>query len=276
MDSEIDDIPVTPPPEPALLEISNPPSDENFSLTIDKYKSAIRDGYKSDRLFSKALKLLDSNPIYRLNPDSGLLYQVRSPNDLRLCIPDVKVTTSSGKKERIRTVLIDHVHHVLGHFGPKKTLTAMNRYFYWKTLIFDVVSHVKRCHDCQVTPTARRGLAQPLPTPQQPWSIISMDFMAGLPTSQDDLGAKFDSVYVVVDTFSNICHIIPTTKNVTAQQVARLYFDNIYRLHGLPKAIISDRDSKFTGDFWSTMQKLVGTPPHRFFLPSMKIFCGAP
>src|SRR5438046_1020245 len=54
-------------------------------------------------------------------------------------------------------------------------------------------------------------------------------------------------------------HIIPTTKNVTAQQVARLYFDNIHRLHGLPRAIISDHDSKFTGDFWSTMQKLVGT-----------------
>ena len=51
----------------------------------------------------------------------------------------------------------------------------------------------------------------------------------------------------------------PTTKNVTAQQVARLYYDNIYRLHGLPKAIISDRDTKFTGDFWSTMQKLFGT-----------------
>ena len=76
-----------------------------------------------------------------------------------------------------------------------------------------------------------------------------MDFMTGLPTSQDDSGGKFDSVYVVVDTFSKMCHIIPTTKNVTAQQVARLYFDNIYRLHGLPRAIISDRDSKFTGDF---------------------------
>jgi len=86
-----------------------------------------------------------------------------------------------------------------------------------------------------------------------------MDFMTGLPTSQDDSGTKFDSVYIVVCTLSKMCHIIPTTKNVTAQQVARLYYDNIYRLHGLPKAIISDRDAKFTGDFWSTMQRLFGT-----------------
>ena len=58
---------------------------------------------------------------------------------------------------------------------------------------------------------------------------------------------------------AKMVHLIPTTKNVTAQQVARLYYDNIYRLHGLPKAIISDRDTKFTGDFWSIMQKLFGT-----------------
>src|SRR5947208_16476250 len=82
--------------------------------------------------------------------------------------------------------------------------------------------------------------------------------MTGLPTFQDDSGVKFDSMYVVVDTFSKMCYITPTMKNVTAQQVACLYFDNIYKLHGLPKAIISDRDSKFTSDFWSTIQKLLG------------------
>jgi hypothetical protein len=85
-----------------------------------------------------------------------------------------------------------------------------------------------------------------------------MDFM-NLPTSQDDSGNKYDSLYVVCCTFSKMAHLIPTTKNATAQQVARLYYDNVYRLHGLPKAIVSDGDAKFTGDFWSTMQKLLGT-----------------
>jgi hypothetical protein len=85
-----------------------------------------------------------------------------------------------------------------------------------------------------------------------------MDFVK-MPTSQDDPGNKYDSLYVVCCTFSKMVHLIPTTTHVTAQQVARLYYDNVYRLHGLPKAIISDRDSKFTGDFWSTMQKLFGT-----------------
>ena len=260
--SETDDIPITPPPEPeqVLPEPTNEP--QFLSITIDKYADAIRKGYKTDRLFSKALAISGSNPIYHLHPTSGFLYQNTPSGGARLCIPDIRVPTHGGKTERIRNVLIDHIHETLGHFGYKKTLSSAYRHFYWKTLVSDVIYRVKRCHDCQLnksTPTARYGLAKPLPVPERPWSIISMDFMTGLPTSQDDSGTKFDSVYIVVCTLSKMCHIIPTTKNVTAQQVARLYYDNIYRLHGLPKAIISDRDAKFTGDFWSTMQRLFGT-----------------
>jgi transposase InsO family protein len=85
-----------------------------------------------------------------------------------------------------------------------------------------------------------------------------MDFLTSLPSSDTEIG-KFDAIFVVVDTFSKMCHLIPTVKTVKAHEVARLYFDNIYRLHGLPKGIVSDRDSKFTGDFWSSMQKMLGT-----------------
>ena len=256
--------PVTPPPEPAVPEPLNQPDPEapnNFSITIDKYADAIRNGYKHDRLFSKALAIMDSSSIYYRHPTSGFLYQNSPSGTARLCVPDIKVPTHGGKLERIRNILIDHVHETLGHFGSKKTLSSMSRHFYWKTLISDVIHRVRRCHDCQVTkrtPTARYGLAKSLPIAQRPWSIISMDFMK-LPTSQDDSGNKYDALYVICCTLSKMVHLIPTTKNVTAQQVARLYYDNVYRLHGLPKSIISDRDTKFTGDFWSTMQKLFGT-----------------
>jgi Integrase zinc binding domain len=257
-------MPVTPPPEPALPEIMNRPSapspDENFSITIDKYAEAIREGYKTDRLFSKALSIVDTNAIYHVDPATGFLYQ-NHPSGPRLCIPNVRISANNTRAQYLRDILIDHVHETLGHFGFKKTTASMSRHFYWKTLIPDVLRRLRKCHDCQVakkTPTARRGLAKPLPTAQRPWSIISMDFM-NLPTSQDDAGNKYDYLYVVCCTLSKMVHLIPTTKHVTAQQVARLYYDYIYRLHGLPQSIISDRDTKFTGDFWSTMQKLFGT-----------------
>jgi len=196
-----------------------------------------------------------------MNPASGFLYQNNPSGSVRLCVPDVKVPLQGARLERIRNVLIDHVHETLGHFGFRKTLASMSRHFYWKTLISNVIYRPRHCHDCQVTkktPRGRYGLAEPLPIVQRPRSIISMDFM-NLPTSQDDSGNKYDSLYIVCCTLSKMVHLIPTTKNVTAQQVSRLYYDHIHRLHGLPKAIISDRDTKFTGDFWSTMQKLFGT-----------------
>jgi transposase InsO family protein len=233
----------------------NQPDFQTF--TIDKYVNAIKDSYKDDKLCSRALSILDSTTLYYLHPTTGLLYQKRTETDHRLVIPNAKID-----KDDLRSLIIDHVHHVLGHFGHKKTLDAMNRYFYWKSLTEDVVKRIKACHDCQInktTPTAQKGLLRPLPVPHVPWSIIAMDFLTGLPTSTSDSGHKFDAIYVVVDTFSKMCHLIPTTKTVTAEQVARLYYDNVYRLHGLPRSIISDRDSKFTGEFWQTFQKLVGT-----------------
>jgi len=85
-----------------------------------------------------------------------------------------------------------------------------------------------------------------------------MDFLVNLPSSA--IGdQKYNSLLVVVDTFIKMCHLIPTTTNVKAEGVAKLYFEHIYRLHGLPKGIISDRDTKFTGAFWRALQKMVGT-----------------
>jgi hypothetical protein len=78
-----------------------------------------------------------------------------------------------------------------------------------------------------------------MPVPQKPWTIIAMDFLIALPLSDTDYG-KFNSIFVIVDTFSKMCHLLPTVKTVKGPQVARTYFDQIYRLHGLPRSIISD------------------------------------
>jgi len=76
-----------------------------------------------------------------------------------------------------------------------------------------------------------------------------MDFMVNLPSlAVGDL--KFNTLMVVEDYMAKMARLIPTTMNVKAEGVAKLYFDNIYKLHGLLKGIVSERDSKFTGAFW--------------------------
>ena len=80
-----------------------------------------------------------------------------------------------------------------------------------------------------------------------------MDFMVNLPSLAIGPDQKFNALLVVVDLLSKMTCLIPTTTNIKAEGVAKLYFDHVYKLHGLPKGIVSDRDSKFTGAFWRAL-----------------------
>ena len=75
-----------------------------------------------------------------------------------------------------------------------------------------------------------------------------MDFITGLNKTKNG----FDSIYVVIDYLSKRGHFIPCTINITGAEVAKLFINNIYKLHGLPKVIIADRDPRFIGNFWSS------------------------
>ena len=64
---------------------------------------------------------------------------------------------------------------------------------------------------------------------------------------------------VVVDYLTKVAHLIPVKKNFTASDIARIFIKEIFRLHGLPKRIVSDRDAKFTSNFWTSLFKRIGT-----------------
>jgi hypothetical protein len=85
---------------------------------------------------------------------------------------------------------------------------------------------------------------QPLSIPAQAWSDLTMDFTEGLPKSQG-----YSVILVIVDRLTKYSHFFPIKHTFTAAIIAQVFLDNIVKLHGIPKSIVSDRDKVFTGVF---------------------------
>jgi len=125
----------------------------------------------------------------------------------------------------------------------------------------DVYSFCELCITCKRSKPSNQkpyGLLNLLPMPTQLWEAIGINFIGPLPLSKDRNGA-YDSITVVIDLLMGMVHLIPSRTNYMAQQVAELVFAEVYKHHGLPRAIISDHDSLFTSLFWSHLHKLIGS-----------------
>ncbi|KAL0445454.1 UNVERIFIED_CONTAM: Transposon Tf2-11 polyprotein [Sesamum latifolium] len=159
----------------------------------------------------------------------------------------------------LRKSLISECHDTLwaGHQGEERTYALVQRAYYWPQMQDDVETYVRTCLICQQDKEdhqKKAGLLQPLPIPTRPWESVSMDYISGLPKVVD-LG----SIIVVVDQLSKYATFIAAPKHVTAEGMAHLFFKHIVKYWGLPKDIISDRDSRFTGVFWIELFKILGS-----------------
>ena len=99
------------------------------------------------------------------------------------------------------------------------------------------------------------GYLQPLPIPVWKWEDISMDFIMGLPRTSKG----YNSIWVIVDRLTKSAHFLPVDTRYSARKYAKLYFDRIVTLHGVPLTIISDRMSVFVSRFWEQLQECLGT-----------------
>ncbi|CAM8943168.1 unnamed protein product [Rhodiola kirilowii] len=157
-------------------------------------------------------------------------------------------------KDKILTWL--HCGSTSGHSGRDPTLQRVKALFYWKGLATDVQQFIRSCATCQRSKydrSAYPGLLQPLPIPEAIWSDISMDFIEGLPLSFGN-----SVIFVVVDRLSKAAHFMPLAHPYSAASVAQCFLDHVFKLHGFPKSITSDRDAVFLSDFWRELFTIQG------------------
>ena len=91
-----------------------------------------------------------------------------------------------------------------------------------------------------------------MPIPDGAWCHISIDFIVGLPWSNG-----YNAILIVVCRLTKMQHVIPYRDTCSAEQLADLYAWNIFRLHSLPKTVVSDRGTQFIAKFWKGLCKIL-------------------
>jgi len=150
-----------------------------------------------------------------------------------------KVYVPKNEKLRAEIIRLHHDTPVGGHGGQWKTVELVTRNFWWPGVTKEVKRYVEGCDTCQRNKNRTEqpaGKLMPNSILEKPWTHISADFITKLPLVQE-----YDSILVVVDWLTKMVHFIPTTEKTSAEGLARLFRDNVWKLHGLPESIISDR-----------------------------------
>ena len=119
----------------------------------------------------------------------------------------------------------------------------------------EVREYIEACSVCTQNKTssrARMGLLHPLPIPSRPWSDIAIDFVTGLLVSQGN-----NTVLTVVDCFSKMVKFISLPKLPSAKETAEVMMNNVFRVHGFPKDIVSEQGPQFVCRFWREFCQLI-------------------
>jgi transposase InsO family protein len=152
---------------------------------------------------------------------------------------------------RQRLISLYHDSPTVGHPGVAQMLLVMMRTFAWHGMRKMVTDFVRSCDSCQRVKARRKakdGELVLIVAGPKPWSTIGMVMI----TKFQSLSG-FDSVLVVLDLLSKMSHFIPCREDVSSAVLANLFRKNVFRLHGLPDKIISDRGATFVSKFWQSL-----------------------
>ena len=216
----------------------------------------IRAGYTGDPFCARLMRDLREGTAAEVSKScfelrDNLLLRRHEDGTVRVVVPDVP---------KLRVFLLGQLHDCItaGHPGRERTYSRVQRTCFWPRMYQDVRQFVASCDVCQRTKPLNQSTAallQPLPVPEARWESVALDLITDLPRST----SGFDSVVTFTDRLSKRVHLAATTKTVSARELASVFMERVFVLHGLPRTLVSDRDPRFTSDFWRELFQLLGS-----------------
>ena len=205
------------------------------SITND-FVSRLRASYAADSFYANSdnvTNMVQHDGIWYIQRGESLVISV--PHDLAL-----------------RTLIISNYHSppCRGHGGLTKTKDLIERHFHWQGLYTQVKKYIETCEFCQRNKSSNQapaGPLQPIAPPANPFDTITMDLIVDLPV---DKSTGYDSIMVVVDKLTKMAKFLPCNKTVTSTDIAQKLYSQVFALYGKPAQLITDRDPRFTGNFF--------------------------
>jgi Integrase zinc binding domain/dUTPase len=167
-----------------------------------------------------------------------------------------KMLVPNRKDLRERVISQNHDTPITSHTSINGTLKQISRNYWWPTIRRDVQVYVQGCEVCQRTKARTQAKAAPLnpnEIPDQNWEIISTDLIGPLPESKG-----YNAINVIVDRKTKQAHFIKTNTELSSEGQVKIFRDEIFKHHGLPRKVISDRGPQYISKFMTDLYSLLG------------------
>jgi len=164
-----------------------------------------------------------------------------------------RIYIPNNKKIKEEIIKENHDSVDVGHPGQHRILELLKRTYWWPGLKEDIKKYIQGCFKCQqnkVQHQKKAGELHPLDIPQGLWQEISIDIIGPLPKSN-----RIDAIVVIVNQFTKMIQLKAITTNISLKGIAKIYRDDIWRLHRVPRKILSNRGPQFTSKFMEKFTK---------------------
>ena len=173
-----------------------------------------------------------------------------------LVLKEGKVYVPKNEELRAEVIWLHYDVPAAGYGGKWKTVELVTRNYWWPGVTRNVGKYVEGCGLCQRMKNRTEELAGKMKlseVPKKPWSHLTVDFITKLPVV-----AEKDVVLVVCDRLSKMTHFVATTEGTSVEGLARLFWDNVWKLHELPESVVSDRGPQFAVELTKELNRMLG------------------